>query len=210
MIAISSPQVGNLKTQTIMTSGFQRTSKKARRRISFAEYTTIRSTIHIDDYSDDEVVATWYDEKELQGIKSSIKAILMRESHNDADNDDVDFTQSEEPCSRGLEGFTTFGAAQKKSNKADAAMAVFSEQESQLNYGIVNEDVIAVLYARLTRHCQAVAHCRALQDEIEVQAWNAPPAPPSLSSPIPKMKSFPPSILIVGEENGRLVSSRAA
>jgi hypothetical protein len=212
MMLISSPQISNVKTQTTLSSGFQRTSKKARRRVAFAEYHTIRTTIHIDDYSDEEVLAAWYDKKELQRIKTSIKAFLMRESHNDddADNDEVDSMQSDEPCSRGLEGFTVFGSAQKKKSKADAAMSVFSEQKAQLNYGVVNEDVIAVLYARFARKCQAVAHCRALQDEMEVLGWNPPPAPTPLSSPIPKIKLFSPSIAIVGQENGRLVSSRAA
>jgi hypothetical protein len=212
MMVISSPQISNLKTQIRLSSECQRTSKKARRHISFAEYHTIRSTIHIDDYSDDEVLATWYDKTELQGIKTSIKAFLMRERNNDADNnDEADSSHTEEPCSRGLEGFTLFGAAQKKRSKADAAMAVFSEQRTQLNYGVVNEDAIAVLYARFTRQCQAVAHCRALQDEMEVLGSNLPPAPPSsLSSPIPKIKSFSPSIVIVGQENGSLVSKNAA
>jgi hypothetical protein len=174
---------GKHKHQTMLTASRRSSTRKY---ISFAGNTQICETLHIDEYSTEEVQATWYSKSELQDIKNAIRDVVIRNVSNDKNSiiprrgsgDD----KEEESCKRGFEGFSKHGAAQKRKNKMDAAMALFSEQECQKDYGIVDDEALALLYGSCTRHCQAVAHARALQDELVALAVYAPPAPLLLSS----------------------------
>jgi hypothetical protein len=198
MVSFFASSFGKHKTQAMSTGSRRSSTKKC---ISFAENIQIRETLHIDEYSAEEVQATWYTKRELQDIKNAIRDVVTQNFSKDKTNS----IQEEESCNRGFEGFSKYGAAQKKKNKMDAAMALFSEQECQKDYGIVDDEALALLYASCTRHCQAVAHSRALQDELVALAVYAPPAPLSSSSPLlQRFKSSTSRMAVVSGQQKRV------
>jgi hypothetical protein len=77
----------------------------------------------------------------------------------------------EKYCSRGLEGYTTVGAAAKKRNRALAINAVLDEQMIQWEEGIFDEDTIAEIYYRASFSCQLWASIVGRRDYRQTEAY---------------------------------------
>mmetsp|Transcript_55103 Transcript_55103/g.154670 ORF Transcript_55103/g.154670 Transcript_55103/m.154670 type:complete len:197 (-) Transcript_55103:30-620(-) len=127
-----------------------------RKNVSFAAVVKSCSIIHINDYSTEEVRASWYNREELRNIKAEAKSTA-----NSSDPEDKDV------CLRGLEARTPVGARQKSQNRIEARAAVFFEQEIQEEDGYSDPDAIADAYFDCSERCQLDAQMLALRDARE-------------------------------------------
>jgi hypothetical protein len=124
-----------------------------------------RETIHIADYTTEEIAACWYDAVELKMIKVDIKAttlLLMK-------NDYLSLNINDRRCSRGLESYTQTGQASKRQHREDAIDAVLDEQEFQMDEGKTDQEMIADAYFERTRQSQAMAIVTGLSDQETVR-----------------------------------------
>jgi len=121
---------------------------------------TVESTLHLDDYTDEEIEATWYQLDELKEIKRSRKALVKRmEAGEELDEC--------EDCVRGLETKTKTGNRLRQSEILAASAAVLDEQDLQDEKGEVDLDMIATVYRMYTRHSQSQAESRGKADAEE-------------------------------------------
>jgi hypothetical protein len=145
-------------------------SKPAAAHVKFSPEVTFRATIHIDDYSGDEVAACWYNRKELKAIRleGRTTVIVMENKNQILDNDRM--------CSRGLESYTPQGIAMKQFLREEARNAVLDEQ--YLQYGeedmIYDPEMIADIYFTKTRSAQAMARTMGRADEEWVREQDNP------------------------------------
>jgi hypothetical protein len=113
--------------------------------ISFNPNVLVNLTIHIDEYSEEEIAASWYCEDELKTIKSELTETLLLMANA------CIMPSSERLCSRGIESFTSKGQAIKKHRREEAREAVFDEQEYQFENDIFEPEMIADAYLEQTR-----------------------------------------------------------
>jgi hypothetical protein len=90
--------------------------------ISFNSNVLVNLTIHIEEYSDEEIAATWYSQHELTRSRSELTSTLLLMANGNA------MANSERLCSRGLECLTSEGRAIKK--QATATVVGFFDQEA--------------------------------------------------------------------------------
>jgi hypothetical protein len=132
---------------------------KQRRRVHFNETVRVRSALHLNEMTDDEIAKSWLSRKEMQEIKRSITLDLKSLRTG---------KPLEGSTSRGLEYRTFVGAAKRKANKEKALDAVLDEQEAQTNRMISDPENIREVYLNFSKACQIEAHELARSDEIEV------------------------------------------
>lgn len=93
-----------------------------KRRVSFGPSDEFRSIEGVDEYSDEEKIAVWFTEEEIEEMRKQRRAtIKLMESANK-------FIDDEEHYFRGLESKTREGYRRKQWNIIEAAMVVFDEQ----------------------------------------------------------------------------------
>lgn len=132
----------------------------ATRKVSFNERVRAKKTIHITDFSEDEVQAYWYGDDEFRRIKRDVKfeaSLLENECLEENDS---------KYCGRGLENFTTSGAKRRNANKRRGRSIVLEEQELQREEGSNDPDFIAETYSDAAADCQAVARSHAQHDRL--------------------------------------------
>ena len=140
-------------------------NKRRARKVSFLPTVLIRKTIHIDDYTDDEIASAWYNKTEMETIISDIKTTLLltEEEGISAVNSDP------QRCTRrGLESYTPEGQRLKERSRMGAKHAVFDEQEFQDETGILDPELLADLYYERTRFSEARARVMGRSDEEAV------------------------------------------
>jgi hypothetical protein len=143
--------------------------------ISFNPSVRVKPTIHIDEYSEEEIAASWYCEDELETIKLEVRTTLLLMAN------DSTMANSERLCSRGIECFTSKGRAIKKHRKEEARLAVFEEQAYQFNNDIFDPEVIADDYLDQTRKSQATATVIGFFDQEAVRQQSSPSLPIKIS-----------------------------
>lgn len=126
--------------------------------LKFSDMNEVFHIYHLDDISDEQVAATWYNAKEYAEIKSSYQAtIFMMESGEDLSGD--------EHTSRGLEYRTQDGAWARYENKRDAYNAVLDEQDRQWKVDRDDDEKISRIYLEHSTKCARAANARAIEDE---------------------------------------------
>jgi uncharacterized protein YjiS (DUF1127 family) len=129
------------------------------RKVNFNETVRVRSAIHLNEMTDDEIADSWFSRKEMSEIKRRMAS-------------DIKVLRSGKPLegstSRGLEYRTLAGATKRKANKENALDAVLDEQERQAMRMIHDPENIRNAYLTVSRACHVEAHALAKSDEIEV------------------------------------------
>lgn len=132
------------------------------KRVRFHKKRTYRKTLSLQDYSADEVRATWYAPQDYQRI--------ARQCHKEVRKINKTGERSlkdKKYCARGLEGYTD-----KLSNRARHRQtsydAVLEEQLSQWDRGVFDEDAIAKIYIRTSGSCQMWASFVGQQDQKQM------------------------------------------
>lgn len=142
------------------------TPRRTSRAVSFSPNVHVKRTLHINNYSDEEIHATWLDESDFQRIRGEIDlTVHLMETGG--------HIESDKQCTRGLESRTTVGALRKLQNKQDARDAVLFEQETQWNRGINDAETISDVYQERSHSCGVSAHIVGLFDEKMTRGLDA-------------------------------------
>lgn len=132
----------------------------ATRGVYFDESVIIYDVEGLDDYTQEEKNATWFNVEDMLRMKNNARqegkllesGLLVPGKNNSI---------------RGLEHRTRDGAKQKRQSRVDAYAAVFGEIDFQLHEEIFDEDAIADAYFVHSEDCAVNAHLVAKQDAIE-------------------------------------------
>ena len=147
-----------LTTHDDETSCYTRTEPKRKLRFSLAS-NQIFPIQHIDDMEEADVLATWYEKKDYDVIKSKIIPVIRKMMKKE------DIPETDKETVRGLEYRTRQGALRRQHNKLEAITAVLEEQQRQKNFDDNNDENLRKAYRSACSHCQDEAHELALKDE---------------------------------------------
>ena len=142
------------------------TPRSPKRSASFSPHVRVKRTLHINNYSDDEVEATWYGDSDFQRIHDEINYtvdLIEKSEHID----------TSKYCTRGLEFRTRAGAQQRRRNKIDARNATLDEQDFQWTEGLNDPDMLSKVYQRKSHTCLVAAHMAGLMDEKVARGLDA-------------------------------------
>lgn len=133
------------------------------RTVRFAADVTVHSVISVEDYSEAELEACFYNKTDYKNFKRSslITLKLNREGELDATKH----------CMRGLECRTREGAAAKKAAKNAAMAAAFQELLRQASEDVQDADILAQTLRQVTVSQQHQASIRGMCDELEVREY---------------------------------------
>lgn len=133
--------------------------ERSRKCVSFSTNSSFRKILSSEDYSSEELQATWYTQDEYMKLqKSCCKEILKM--------DRGESLKDRKYCSRGLESHTRTGRALKSRNKVGSVQVVLEEQESQIHEGRPRDDAaIALAYQRISSSCRLWARVTGIADE---------------------------------------------
>lgn len=127
----------------------------------FDDNLRVHDTITIDDYTKEELKASWYNDDEFQQIaKAAAKEVKKLEQG--------EILKDRKYCARGLENHCYAGKLQKKVNRKKVLQAVLAEQRLQrLELGRYEGAIdIAQVSQKLTSGCQMWARSAGLRDEV--------------------------------------------
>ena len=131
------------------------------KKVSFKASVKCRKALHVNNYSDEEIAATWYNDQEFKVMRKS--ACMVAKMIEDGT------ISSEDCCIRGLEHKNKTAARRKRAIRMNASEAVLDEQQCQMQCGMNDDESIAQVYSKFTAESQIEAHERALKDQLEAQ-----------------------------------------
>jgi hypothetical protein len=154
------------------------------RRVTFFPQVFVRETIHIHNFSPDELAASWYGKEELDVIKNDmvtvVRLIVSGEYTGDTEN----------LCARGCEFRHKEGARQRQMNKLNGILSVLDEQLRQERRGYIDDIELARVYISANAPCRIAAYSFGKNDEIAVkeidEKSNVSSAKSETTSPVPK------------------------
>ena len=133
-------------------------SKKS---VQFYKIIDIRSTIHINDMTDEEIARAWYSHGEMKSIKrtmtSEVNSMTLGEPIMGADH-----------TTRGLEFRTREGRERKKTNRFVSINAVLDEQDIQFMRCYNDPNGLRKVYSGHSRRCLSESQALGKADQIEV------------------------------------------
>jgi hypothetical protein len=134
--------------------------KPTRVTVTFAPSVQVHETIHVSDFSKEEIGSAWYCNSEIKSIKSANKGIVSKMERS------VDIIDE---STRGLE-WRTQGALQRRRRvRYEASSSVLDEQELQKEEGCFDPDFLAYIYSQYSSRCQTAAYELAVRDREAVQ-----------------------------------------
>jgi len=136
-------------------------SLQRKKSVKFSPNVFVYRTKHINDFTDEEIHNTWYNDREMRAIVSDcVNIISTMKGKYDS------FTSSTD-CFRGLEYRTPQGQKTRASNRFCAIDAVLEEQDIQWECKENDTDKISNNYMLYSKPSQAEAHRIGLEDEKE-------------------------------------------
>lgn len=118
---------------------------------------------HLDDYSDEEIAAVWFEASEYANMKNEYKdTVFLMECGQVLD--EIEHTK------RGLEYRTQEGAWARYENKRDAYNAVLDEQDIQWKEDYDDDEALRRVYLKHSTKCGIAAHKLAMQDASDAEA----------------------------------------
>ena len=139
------------------------TSPKPKKSVSFHSIVRASKVLHINNYTDEEIEATWYSDSDYAMMKADNRYTAQLFVSGMVQGDDDQY------CRRGLESYTPDGSRRRKSNRAAATAAVLDEQDEQFDEGVFEPEYIAQVYKFESEHCQVLANTIALADQEAAQ-----------------------------------------
>lgn len=142
------------------------TSQSCNKRVDFNGRVKIRKTLHVSDYSDEEMLACWFSHEESKRFRQDALFIaqLAKDGHISSSPENED---SPVHCLRGLEMYTGSNEAKRRQQrKAAVRWALLKEMDLQHEEGGCDANYIAELYNKASASCVAIARALALQDEL--------------------------------------------
>jgi hypothetical protein len=172
MISINQETEQTLNNEVVKTCLQPR---KAERAVSFCASVKIRSSLHINDYTNSEVDNCWFAPEDYKEMK--------RETRHTVDliERKIKFDE-EEYCRRGVEHKTDEVTAVRWKERAAAIDAVMDEQDIQIDESICDPEMIAIVYTDRVYRSKMAAYLTAVSDEHIARALNIPPAPKTIKN----------------------------
>ncbi|KAI2514276.1 hypothetical protein MHU86_169 [Fragilaria crotonensis] len=140
-------------------------TQHSRKRVRFFPVVTARETLHVNDYSEDEVAMVWYTPDDFALMRKDRKETLALINSGKYSGDDA------HRCARGLEWASRSGASERRRNKRSGWLAVLEEQAIQKMVDNFDSQTIAMAYATATRHCLEAAYEMAVVDALELSGF---------------------------------------
>jgi hypothetical protein len=125
--------------------------------VSFSGKVRGRAALHINDYSEEEIQASWLNNADMRRIRGEIRCTVEMMNRGGTINED-------EYCRRGLEYRTSEGIQIRSDNRSVAANAVLNEQHRQEAGHFLDEEELAHAYKYWSSRCQITAQLSALSD----------------------------------------------
>jgi hypothetical protein len=132
------------------------------RAVSFYPVIRVVEIPNTEEYSEDEAVATWYDDDELGLIQKNVLQETRRIQRRAPRSDD---------CVRGLEDRTSQGFMKARSNRVNALFTVLSEQHRQQQTDACSPSRIGAVCLMVTVHCREGALDVASLDAEEAELY---------------------------------------
>jgi hypothetical protein len=117
------------------------------RSVRFAEITIVHDIMALDEYTPNEIDATWFSGDEYDRMLKANREVICKMKTN----------ETSEYCSRGLECMTGPRLDLLKQNRTKAYDAVLFQQLVQWKQGREDKEKIAELYRRISIECQMEA-----------------------------------------------------
>jgi hypothetical protein len=139
--------------------------KASRSSVYFYPNVTVKPTLHICNYTKEEVESCWHKGNDIIKIKINIGRTLRKMA-------DCQPLDGKKHCTRGLESGTKDGSEQKCLNRKRAIGAVLILCRAQKEEGrrILDEHMLAAVYKKFSHQCKMAAHLAGLADQDVAQA----------------------------------------
>ena len=125
--------------------------QRIQRSLHFCEFVEVFPVLHVEDYSDMEIEATWYSKQDFKKCKNDrIETAVRFESGEMLHSD----------CMLGVESLTIDGCREREANILAAVNSVLNEQALQDLDDCENQDMIAHIYGLHTERCEIAARKR--------------------------------------------------
>ena len=168
-------------TTTTTVTGKAPSPKKFQNKVSFFESVRVKKTLHINDYTQDEIDATWYNEMEVATIRFNTKLFVqemestkkkkkkncckLQHQHQQQQHEEDDEEEETETTARGLECRTKLGQKRKFTLRRMSQLIVLDEQYRQFVMDEIDPDYLALLYKQSCEQCVLEARQLGEQDE---------------------------------------------
>jgi hypothetical protein len=126
--------------------------------VRFSPNANVRFSLSLNDYTPEEIKATWYEDEEYTKIRKDCCKQIKKMQNGEVLKD-------KKYSSRGLESHIRSAAITKTLNRRTASNAVLDEQEEQRQTGVVDEKAIARRYQKTSISCQLSASTVGLRDQ---------------------------------------------
>jgi hypothetical protein len=154
-----------MSTSSSTSCTSKRPRRSMKRRISFSPHVTVCPSLHLNDYTDDEIDACWYHQEEQAEFRDEARFTI---SVMEKGNIGLHLHQEKHCTTRGLEGLAAEGSQIKKLNRSLALTTVLEQQERQSQAGLRDERQLAKLYSICTFSCNIQAGLIGLADSQAV------------------------------------------
>lgn len=142
-------------------------SREARRpkakSVTFYPGVSVRECLHINNFTDEEILNAWYKKHDFQRIKMAFVHTVQQVANGTWPGD------TEHDTARGLEFRHREGAMKRKVNKLNGLMAVLDEQERQWQGGYDDDEAIASAYIAISAKALVAVRLLAARDEADVR-----------------------------------------
>ena len=133
--------------------------RRSARKVNFSKYMDVFVGFHLDDYTYDEYMDSWYTPEEMDRFKMEIRQVLK------ILNDGGSVEEDGETTIRGLEFQTQKGIGERTFKRFQAKKNVFAEQDRQYETYSFRPEHLALVYFSVSNKCQIEASIRGLMDE---------------------------------------------
>ena len=132
--------------------------------VSFNESVRARRIMTLDEYTEEECSATWFQAEEFSTIRQKI-ILLVRK----VERDGAQLGADKKYCIRGLEGLLSERSAKKQEARMRVQRAVLFEQDKQSFKGCISEEAIASSSIKESAESQLLAISTARKDQKEAE-----------------------------------------
>jgi hypothetical protein len=144
-------------TASISSTMTRPITPKSPRSVSFAPQVDSQSSLHLNDYTEEEIKTSWYSNDEYKMVKLACRVTVSVVAQGELLPPDQ--------CFRGLEHKTKEGMQTRMMSQIHSLSAVMDEQDRQRKEGEQDDVHLALVYMNDTAQCMAAAHCMGLNDQ---------------------------------------------
>lgn len=135
--------------------------------IRFDEYDEMQTILHINDYTKHEISRSWYKRDDYDKMVALARKTAEKVEERTRELGRKVGSKTKKKIEyRGLEAWTSMGAAKVKILKESAVEAVWNEQSRQWDLGINDINRIREVYQIVSKGAQQVAQDRGFSDEL--------------------------------------------